>query len=271
MTMQLYNICLGDANFSPRSTHSALALRRARHDGSSSKSSTRHLLMFRCSGILEAASAHTDKASDMRKPVMRCWNALRSRGGDPPTIADIALADLVIGCAYTLLVLVSLLWRDSWLGLAMDRWMQFTHGAVESALFFLPDPRSSQAPDMVSRILAYRHLMVSCAIVTFACTTITRRYWPAWSRSFFARLRSTGTPAPRYTDVILIAYHRAVIGMAGVIFLLLLAEPRSENAAQFLYGNSWAFFRAPLLLALICFLACHAAMLRLLLPAQNDE
>ena len=207
----------------------------------------------------------------MRKPVVSCWNALRSRGGDPPRIADIAFADLVIGCAYTLLMLVSLAWHDSWLGLAMERWVQFTDGAVEGVLFFLPDPRSSQSPDLVSKVLAYRHLTVACAIVTIACVMITRRYWPAWSRSFFAGLRSSDTPAPRYTDIILTAHHRAVIGVLAAIFLLLLAEPRSEVSAQLLYGNSWVFFRAPLLLALICFLACHAAMLRLLLPAQDDE
>ena len=149
--------------------------------------------------------------------------------------------------------------------------MQFTGGTVESVLFFLPDPRSSQPPDMVSRVLAYRHLMVACAIVTLSCMTIARRYWPAWSRSFFARLRRSGTPAPRYPDIILTAHHRAVIGVVAAIFLLLLTEPRSENAVQLLYGNTWAFFRAPLLLALICFFACHVAMLRPLLPAQRDE
>lgn len=207
----------------------------------------------------------------MRKPVGTCWNALCSRGGDPPRIAVVAIADLVVGCAYTLLVVMSLAWQDSWLGLMMERWVQFTGGIVKSALFFLPDPRSSQPPAMAHRISAYRHLMVACAILTFSCTMIARRYRLAWARSFFARLRSSGTPAPRYTDIILTAHHRAVIGMAGVSFLLLFAEPRSEFSAQLFYGNSWAFFRAPFLLALICFLACHVAMLRSLLPAHGDE
>ena len=207
----------------------------------------------------------------MRKPVVRSRNALRSRGGDPPSIADAALTDLVIGCAYTLLVAMSLARHDSWLGLATGRWVQFTDGIVESVLLFLPDPRSSLPPNMVSRVLAYRHLMVACAIVTVACISISRRYWPAWSRCFYARLRSSGSPAPRYTDIILTAHHRAVIGMAAAIFLLLLAEPRRELSSQLLYGNSWAFFRAPLLLSLICFLTCHAAVLRSLLPARRDE
>lgn len=207
----------------------------------------------------------------MWKPVVRCWNAQRSRGGDPPRIADVALVDLAVGCAYTFLMLISLSWHDSELGLAIDRWIAFTNSGVELVLFFLPDLSSSLPPDMAYRVLVYRHLLVACGIATLVCTSISRRHWPAWSRRFIATLRGSDTPAHCHPGMILAAHRTAAIGIVAATFLLLLAEPRTDDATRLLYGNSWAIFRAPLLLALICYFACHAAMLWSLLAAQTDE
>lgn len=207
----------------------------------------------------------------MWKPVMRCWNKLRSRGGDPPRVAHVALADLALGCAYTLLVLVSLTWHDSWVGLAMNRWEQFTDGAIERILFFLPDPRSSLPSDVASRVMTYRHLMVACSIITVLCISSSRHYWIVWSRSFNANMRKLGIPATRFPKMIRTVHSVVVMGLTAAGFLLLLAEPRSEIAVRLLYGNIWTFFRAPILLAVVCYFACHLAMLRPLLPGDEDD
>ena len=205
----------------------------------------------------------------MWKPVVRCWNAQCSRDGDHPRIAHVALADLAVGCAYIFLMLISLSWHDSELGLAMGRWIAFTDSGVEFVLFLLPDPRASLPPDMAYKVSVYRHLLVACGIATLVCTSLSRRHWPAWSRA-----SSPHCAAPTllhcHPDMILAARRTVALGMAA-IFLLLLIEPRSDSATRLLYGNSWAFLRAPLLLALTCYFACHAAILWSLSAAQNDE
>ena len=206
----------------------------------------------------------------MWKPVVRCWNAQRSRGGESPRIAHVALVDLAVGCAYTFLMLISLAWHDSELGLAMGRWIAFTDSRVEFVLFFLPDLSSSLPPNMAYRVLVYRHLLVACGIATLVCTSFSRRYWPAWSRRCIATLRGSDAPAHCHPDMILAARRTVVVGMAAIL-LLLFTEPRSDTATSLLCGNSWAFFRAPLLLALTCYFACHAAILWSLSAAQNDE
>ena len=166
----------------------------------------------------------------MWKPVVRCWNAQRSRGGDPPRIAHVALVDLAVGCAYTFLMLISLSWHDSELGLAMGRWIAFTDSGVEFVLFLLPDPRASLPPDMAYRVSVYRHLLVACGIATLVCTSLSRRHWPAWSRRFITTLRGSDAPAHCHPDMILAARRTVALGMAA-IFLLLLIEPRSDSAS----------------------------------------
>jgi hypothetical protein len=205
----------------------------------------------------------------MWKPVVKFW--MRSWRGDPPRIAHVAFADLALGSAYTLLVLVALTWRDSWVGLAMDQWEQLTVGAIERLFFFLPDPRSSLPPDIAARVLIYRHVMVACSIITVLCIAMSRQYWIVWSRGFIANLRRLGPPATRFPKMIATVHIFVVMGLAATIYLLLLAEPRNDVAVQFLYGHYWTFFRAPVLLAVICYFACHLAMLRPLLPTLDGE
>ena len=206
----------------------------------------------------------------MWKPVVRCLDAFRSRSG-PPSIAHFAIADLAIGCAYTFIVLLSLLGHEGWPGQAMRRWLQVTDGAITALLFFLPAAGSPPPSDELSGVLVYRHLLVACAISTFACVWISRRHWPAWTNRFLVRLSPAGTPASRRSDQVLTAHRIVVLGIAAAVLLLLFAEPRSAGAVNLLHGNGWALFRAPILLAVVCFLACHAAMLAPLLPARDDD
>ena len=143
----------------------------------------RQLSMRRRSASLPSRIAYTGEASDMWKPVVRCLDAFRSRSG-PPSIAHFAIADLAIGCAYTFIVLLSLLGHEGWPGQAMRRWLQVTDGAIAALLFFLPAAGSPLPSDELSGVLVYRHLLVACAISTLACVWISRRHWPAWTNRF---------------------------------------------------------------------------------------
>jgi hypothetical protein len=219
--------------------------------------------------ILRIIPAFVGEPFAMMKPTAQeCVNWPR---GDPPSIRFVALVDLAVGCTYTLLVVMSLAWTDSWLGLAVGRWLRFTDGGVAALLFFLPDPKSSVRSDLILNVTAYRHVLVVCALIAIACTWASRHRWPAEGWRLARILQLSGTPAHNFPDNLRTAYRTAIIGLVAITYLLLLAEPRGDTAALFLYGNFLAFFRAPILLAAICYLACHAVALKPFLPDRDEE
>ena len=206
----------------------------------------------------------------MRKPFAWRWYPFRT-GSGPPGISVFALMDLILGCAYTLLTITSLQRQGGVVASVMSHWVRFMDAGVEATLFFSPAPRMIADPDFVTAVMVYRHALVGSIVLTIACLSASQSYWPMWSRNYWIRLGASGVAAHKLREVILVAYRVELIGIAGMLFLLLFCEPQDKWAVDFIYGNGWAFFRAPLLLALICGLACHAVMLRPLIPTPADE
>ena len=185
------------------------------------------------------------------------------------TIAQVSLGDLALGCVYTLLPIASLAFPDSFFGAAVCHWMQSMDSGVEALLFFLPDPKLTAPADMVDKVVAYRSTLTACAIISIACILRSRRHWRAWSLDLYRKMRGNGPPVTAFPDDVLATYRKALIGLVATLFLLLLGEPRDDAAIRFLYGNVWAFFRAPLLLTLCCFFTYHAAAFRPWLPSRT--
>jgi hypothetical protein len=184
------------------------------------------------------------------------------------TIAQVAFADCAVGCAYTMLMIAALTYRETIWGAAMVHWIQTMDRGVEALLFFLPDPKLLAPSDLVDRVVAYRNTLVACAIISLACFLHSRRHWRAWTRDINLKMRTAGISPAARPEYILTAYRTAIIGVVATAFLLLLGEPRDDRVIDVLYGNDWTFFRAPLLLTLGGFFASHAAVLRRLLRPQ---
>jgi len=205
----------------------------------------------------------------MTKPApQECANRTSSAS---PSIRRVALLSLAVGCAYTLLVAVALAWTDSWLGMAVGQWVRFTDSGVAALLFFLPDPKSTVRSELILNVTTYRHVLVVCVLITIACALASRRRWTSEGWRLVRNLRLSETPSCHFPNKPYTVYRTAIIGSAAITYLLLLAEPRGDTAMLLLYGNLLAFLRAPILLAAICYLACHAIALRPFLPERDEE
>ena len=192
------------------------------------------------------------------------------RGGRP-SIRQVAMADLAVGCAYTLLVIASQDWPQSRLGIVLCHWLRFTARGVATLLFFLPKPMRPLSEDLITRVELYRHVVVVCALICAACILASRSQWAVWRRDFSRRTQLLHLSFDRRRERAVAGYRAAMIGIVAICYLLLLGEPRSPSAFEFLYGNWMLFFRAPLQCAVICYLACHAVALRSLLPERDEE
>lgn len=183
-----------------------------------------------------------------------------------PGIAHIVLVNFLISVLYTALTVASIERPDGVIGTAMRTWRDLTRGLFDALLFFLPSPTSATDPGLALRVSGYRHVMVVCMFLTLWSVFASRPYWPHWAEQLKKRVRSVPTALPPTRAFFVHAYRRVIVGSAAAAMLLLFGEPRNDTAVAFLYGNSWTFFRAPLLSTIACALACHAAALRSCVP-----
>lgn len=142
--------------------------------------------------------------------------------GASPSIRRVALLSLAVGCAYTLLVAVSLTWTDSWLGMAVGQWMRFTDSGVAALLFFLPDPQSTVRSELIVNVTTYRHVLIVCVLVTIASALALRRHWTSEGRRLVRILRFAETPSRHFPNKLYTVYCTAIIGSAAITYLLLL-------------------------------------------------
>lgn len=191
--------------------------------------------------------------------------------GYAPSIWEFALLDLFITSAYTLIALGGVALGNSTLGMLVSAWVELMDAPVSSVLFFLPAESPGMPRNLADGLRIYRHSVVMCSAITIACIIISEKFWPAWSQQFLRRLRRKQSSATQYSAQIATTFRYSVIGIASAVFLLLLAEPRDAASVDFLYGHRWATLRAPLLLGLACYFACHTLMLRRLLPPQHAD
>ncbi len=187
------------------------------------------------------------------------------------TIAQVAIADCAVGCAYTVLTIVALAYPETAWGAAMMHLFQTMDRWVEALLFFLPDPSLSAPSDLVDRVVVYRNTLVACAIISVACFSQSRRHWSAWTQTIFQKARTAGITVSSRSEYFLTAYRTTVIGSVATMFLLLMGEFSLGHGIRFLYESNWTFFRAPMFLTLSCFFANNAAILRPLLTPQSTD
>lgn len=185
-----------------------------------------------------------------------------------PAIVWVGLIDLAGGCAYTLMIVVGLAFRETAFGGLVSSWIEITRDMVPSALSFLPAENSDGPVETVAANVAYRHAVVACGCWTALLIGQTRHLWSAWSRRFMSKLRGSGIPPHKWSGCIVGAYRSSMLGLCAAGFLLLFAGATSDALNGYLNENAWTLLRAPVLLAICCYFICSALMLRPLQPSD---
>jgi hypothetical protein len=196
----------------------------------------------------------------MSKPTQRLPD-IGNSGRVKPGIPQIVLASTLTGLAYTILVVIGAERPESLLGRIIQTWVAFTRHLVDVALFLAPAPNFSPNSALEEKIADYRHLLVVCTLIMVWSVLSSRAYWPHWAECLEARLGAGHGQRRSATFFLIFAYRTTILGIIAVAFLMLFGEPRGERAVTFLYAGSWSFFRAPVLTAVACGLACRAAAL----------
>jgi hypothetical protein len=146
--------------------------------------------------------------------------------------------------------------------LGLGRWIDSTIGAVDSLLFFLPQP---QALTLVEAI--YRHVLVVGIILTAGWLWLCRNDFASWARDIiekYSALNHGDTPSQKYLRE---AHGITTLGAVGTAYLLLF------DGVQITSGwlpEKLTVFRAPLLTTTAFFLICHALALRKLFTETTD-
>ena len=191
---------------------------------------------------------------------------LHDREQYSPSILQVVLMNTALSTAYTVLTIARIERPNSLLGNLMQSWLDLSENLFSTFFFFMPEPASLTNPRLASRVSEYRHALLMCVFLTLWSVLASRPHWPLWSDQLKRKLNSVRGTARGSSEFLGHAYRMMVIGLVAVAALMLVGEPRSEAAVAILYGNSWTFLRAPVLTAVACALACHAAALRSSVP-----
>jgi hypothetical protein len=178
----------------------------------------------------------------------------------------VVLVNTALCTAYTVFTIAALERPDSLLGNLMQSWFDLSEDLFSTFFFFMQEPASLTNPRLASRISEYRHALLVCVFLTLWSVLASRPHWPVWANQLKRKLDTVRAPRRDSSEFFGHAYRMMIIGLVAVAALMLIGEPRSEAAIAILYGNSWTFLRAPILTAVACALACHAAALRSSIP-----
>ena len=146
--------------------------------------------------------------------------------------------------------------------LGLGRWLDSTTGAVDSLLFFLPQPQALTLAEGI-----YRHVLVVGIILTIGWLWWCRAYFASWAKDInkkYTALNHGNTPSQKYLRE---AHGITTLGAVGTAYLLLF------DGVQITSGwlpEKLTVFRAPLLTTTAFFLICHALALRKLFTETTD-
>jgi hypothetical protein len=144
----------------------------------------------------------------------------------------------------------------------LGRWLDSSTGAVDSLLFFLPQPQALTLAEGI-----YRHVMVVGIILTTAWLWLCRKDFASWASDILERysaLNHGERPSQKYLRE---AHGIATLGAVGTSYLLLF------DGIQFASGwlpEKLDVFRGPLLTTTAFFFICHALALRQLFTGTTD-
>src|SRR3954464_12694527 len=146
--------------------------------------------------------------------------------------------------------------------LGLGRWIDSTTGAVDSLLFFLPQPQALTLSEAI-----YRHVLAVGIILTTGWLWLRRKDFTSWVTDIlekYSALNHGERPSQKYLRE---AHGITTLAAIGMAYLLLF------DGVQFASGwlpEKLNVFRAPLLTTTAFFLICHALAFRQLLkqPAE---
>jgi hypothetical protein len=179
------------------------------------------------------------------------------------TIGDVVLFEFVVTSVYALFVIMGVMQPETLLGVMVGDWIDFTAPAVQVLIPPVPVPDGFGEGALFAAIGVYRHILAACFVIACGCFARSRRHWRYWGERIRGRLSTaTGSPGSRYR-LALFGYRRTLLGLVAVMLLALFVETQMPAIAGYLFGASWTYIRAPILIAIAYLFACRAAALRI--------
>jgi hypothetical protein len=179
-----------------------------------------------------------------------------------PTIGDTVFFEFMLASAYALLIILGKEHSETLLAGVVESWIDLTAPAVHVLFALVPVPDGLREGALSDTIWVYRHILVACFLIACGGFVRSHRHWRYWGDRLRGPLFAAIAGPRRRRRFALFGYRRMLLGLVAVMFLALFVEAQLPVVADYLFGASWTYIRAPLLTAAAYSFACHAAALR---------
>ena len=182
-----------------------------------------------------------------------------------PKIGDAVLFEFIVTSTYSLLITIGTGQPETFLGMAVEKWIDLCAPAVQVLLVLVSVPDGVAEGTHPDAVGVYRHILAACILIACGHFVCSRRHWRNWSEHINGRLSAaTACPESR-TSIALSGYRRMILGFVAAMLLALFLEAQVPAIGGYLFRADWTYIRAPLLLGAAYSFACQAAALRTLL------
>lgn len=137
-------------------------------------------------------------------------------------------------------------------------WIDSCSVLTNAWLFAVPEHRH---PGSAVDVSLYRHIVAAstfASLVLFGALRRHRSQWAALTLAAFWQRREQGF----HVELARTGYYRMGLGLMTVSMILLYGDGALASFGDFVFTQSWTFFRAPLLSTIAFAFACYASALR---------